>query len=86
LLWSQKRAYHTKEMAEKELLTLKEVAALLGCKPAHARNLLNGAVPGVPRIPHGRAGRVRLIRRAAVLVWMQALERASTTVKDPPGS
>ena len=69
-------------MAEREFLTLKEVAALLGCSPARARNLLRDTVPGVPRISHGRAGRVRLIRRAAVLAWMQALERQLKHTED----
>jgi hypothetical protein len=60
-------------MAEQGFLTLKEVAALLGCKPAHARSLLNGMAPRVPRNPTwARAGRVRLVRRAAVLAWLRA--------------
>ena len=64
-------------MPEKKILSTKEVAEMLGCSPSHTRQLLNGKVPNVPRIPHLRAGRIRLIRRVAVLAWLEALKQAS---------
>jgi excisionase family DNA binding protein len=42
---------------EKKILSVKEVAELLGCSVSHVRRLLNGKVPDVSRIPHMRAGR-----------------------------
>jgi excisionase family DNA binding protein len=64
-------------VAEKEILSVKEVAELLGCSPSHVRHLFHGKVPDVPRILHMRAGRVRLIRRVVVLAWLEALKPAS---------
>lgn len=70
-------------MAEKEILSVKDVAELLGCSPSHVRRLLNGKVPDVPRIPHMRAGRVRLIRRVVVLAWLETLKQGTATTKGP---
>ena len=72
-------------MAEKEILSVKEVAALLGCSPSHVRRLLTGKVPYVPRIPHMRAGRVRLIRRVVVLAWLETLKQVTAATNGPPG-
>jgi excisionase family DNA binding protein len=66
---------------EKEILSIKEVAEMLGCPLSHVRNLLNGKVPNVPRIPHLRSGRVRLIRRAAVLSWLESLKQATAAAR-----
>ena len=63
---------------EKEILNVKEAARVLGCSPAHVSNMLNGKVEGVPPIPHVRAGRLRLIRRAALMRWFEEQEKAST--------
>ena len=71
-------------MAEKEILSVKEVAELLGCSLANVRRLLNGKVPAVPRISPMRKGRVRLIRRVVVLAWLEALKQATATAKGPP--
>jgi excisionase family DNA binding protein len=68
-------------VAEKEILSVKEVAELLGCSVSHVRRLLNGKVPDVPRIPHMRAGRVRLIRRVVVLAWLETLKQATAAAK-----
>jgi excisionase family DNA binding protein len=70
-------------VAEKEILSVKEVAELLGCSPANVRRLLKGKVPAVPRISHLRTGRVRLIRRVVVLAWLETLKQASATAKGP---
>lgn len=66
---------------EKEILSIKEVAEMLGCSSSDVRNLLKGKVPNVPRIPHVRSGRVRLIRRAAVLSWLESLKPATAAAK-----
>ena len=70
-------------MPKKEILSIKEVAEMLGCSLSHVRNLLKGKVPNVPRIPHFRSGRVRIIRRVAVLSWLESLKQATTATKPP---
>jgi excisionase family DNA binding protein len=71
-------------VAQNEILSVKEVAELLGCSPSHVRRLLNGTVPDVPRIPHMRAGRVRLIRRVAVLAWLETLKQVTAAAAKGP--
>jgi excisionase family DNA binding protein len=66
---------------EKEILSIKEVAEMLGCSLSHVRNLLKGKVPNVPRFPHFRSGRVRIIRRVAVLSWLESLNQATAATK-----
>jgi excisionase family DNA binding protein len=68
---------------KKEILSIKEVADMLGCSLSHVRNLLKGKVPNVPRIPHFRSGRVRIIRRVAVLSWLESLKQATAPTKRP---
>ena len=68
---------------EKEILSIKEVAEMLGCSLSHVRNLLKGKVPNVPRIPHFRSGRVRIIRRVAVLSWLESLKQATAATTRP---
>ena len=63
--------------SEKEILDVRGAAQVLGCSVAHVSNLLNGKVEGVPPIPHVRAGRLRLIRRAALMRWFEQQEAAS---------
>ena len=70
-------------MPEKEILSIKEVAEMLGCSLSHVRNLLKGKVPNVPRIPHFRSGRVRIIRRVAVLSWLESLKQATAATTRP---
>jgi hypothetical protein len=62
---------------EKEILDVKGAAQVLGCSVAHVSNMLNGKVDGVPPIPHVRAGRLRLIRRASLMLWFEEQEDAS---------
>jgi excisionase family DNA binding protein len=62
---------------EKEILDVKGAAQVLGCSAAHVSNMLNGKVDGVPPIPHVRAGRLRLIRREALMRWFEEQEESS---------
>jgi excisionase family DNA binding protein len=62
---------------EKEILDVKGAAQVLGCSVSHVSNMLNGKVDGVPPIPHVRAGRLRLIRREALMHWFEEQEEAS---------
>ena len=57
-----------------EVLTTREGAQLLRCSKAHFCNLLNGVVPGVPRLPYLRLGRRRLVRKAALVQWIEQVE------------
>jgi excisionase family DNA binding protein len=57
-----------------EVLTTGEGAQVLRCSKAHFCNLLNGFVAGLPRIPHFRLGRRRLVRRATLATWIEQLE------------
>jgi excisionase family DNA binding protein len=63
--------------AAKTILDVKAAAKILGCSVSHVSNILNGKVEGVPPIPHVRAGRLRLIRREALLRWFEDQEQAS---------
>ena len=62
---------------EREISDVKGAAQVLGCSVAHVSNMLNGKVDGVPPIPHVRAGRLRLIRRASLMAWFAEQEDAS---------
>jgi excisionase family DNA binding protein len=64
----------------KEILNVKGAARILGCSISHVSNILNGKVDGVPPIPHVRAGRLRLIRREALMRWFEQQENASQTM------
>ena len=64
----------------KEILDVKSAAKILGCSISHISNILNGKVEGVPPIPHVRAGRLRLIRREALMRWFEDQEQASQEV------
>ena len=50
----------------RQILDVKTAAKMLGRSASHVSNSLNGRLEGVPPIPHVRAGRLRLIRRAGV--------------------
>ncbi|MGD0778319.1 MAG: helix-turn-helix domain-containing protein [Candidatus Solibacter sp.] len=63
---------------EKAILNVKEAAQVLGCSVSHVSNMLNGKVEGILPIPHVRAGRLRLIRREALMRWFADQEDAST--------
>lgn len=63
-----------------EILDVKGAAKILGCSMSHVSNMLNGKVDGVQPIPHVRAGRLRLIRRQALMRWFEEQEHASREV------
>lgn len=60
----------------KAILNIDDVAKILDCSRSHVSNLLTGKVPGVPPIPHVRAGRLRRIRREALMDWFRQQEIA----------
>jgi hypothetical protein len=63
-----------------EILDVRGAAKLLGCSVSHVSNILNGKVDGIEPIPHVRAGRLRLIRRLALMRWFEEQEHASLEV------
>lgn len=67
-------------MADFDLLTLAEVAELLHCSKAHICNAVAGRLPGCPSIPAVRLGRRKLVRRAALLSWIEQNEGAAKVV------
>jgi len=60
-----------------DLLTLSEVATLLHCSKAHISNAVAGRLAGCPPIPAVSLGRRKLVRRAALLEWIERNERAA---------
>lgn len=58
-------------IAGRDVLTLREVAAILRCS-THVSNVLNGKVEGVPTLTHIRMGRRIMIRSAWLHDWMEA--------------
>jgi len=59
-----------------DLLSLKEVAALLHVSKAHVTNAVAGRVSGCSAIPAVRLGRRTLVRRSSLLAWIAANENA----------
>ena len=57
-------------LAYREILDIKAAANYLGVSRSHMSHILAGKVPGVPAIPHVRAGRRALIRRAVIDRWL----------------
>ena len=58
-------------IAEKPILTIAEVAAILRCSKAHVSNVLNGRVAGVPKLTHFAMGRRKLVRKEWLDHWME---------------
>jgi hypothetical protein len=56
----------------REILTLHEVAQILRCSKTHVSNVLNGRVPGVPKLTHLAMGRRKLVRRVWLDQWLEA--------------
>lgn len=66
----------TRAAAEpREIMDIKAAASYLGVSRSHLSHLLAGKVRGVPAIPHVRAGRRALIRRAVIDQWILAQEQ-----------
>ena len=57
-----------------EILTMVEAAAILRCSKAHLCHLLQGKVQGVPLLPFVAIGRRKLIRRIALMRWIESVE------------
>ena len=57
-----------------EVLTTREGAQMLRCSKAHFCNLLNGVVPGVPKLPYLQLGRRRLVRKTTLIQWIEQVE------------
>lgn len=60
-----------------EILDLKGAAEVLGVSKAHLSKMLSGLLPGLPPIPHIRAGRSVRIRRGTLLEWFRQAELES---------
>ena len=54
-----------------EILTLREVAAVLRCSKAHTAKLLNGEIRGLPPLTHVAMGRRKVVRREWLDTWMK---------------
>jgi hypothetical protein len=52
-------------------LTLKEVAGILRCSKAHALNVIEGRVRGLPKLPHLRFGRRKVVRKEWLDSWLE---------------
>jgi hypothetical protein len=72
------------QLAEFDLLTLAEVAKLLHCSKAHICNAVAGRLPGCPPIPAVSLGRRKLVRRAALVSWIERREAANDRVDSTP--
>jgi excisionase family DNA binding protein len=59
-----------------DILTVADAAAELRCSKAHVLNLVRGKVRNVPPLPAIKLGRRTLVRRAALVAWLEANERA----------
>jgi len=57
---------------QNSILTIKDVALILRCSKAHVSNLLNGRVPGVPKLTHVALGRRKLVPREWLEKWMES--------------
>ena len=59
------------------VMTLQQTADYLQISKAHASNVLNGKVPGVPPLRHATVRRRILIRRIWADEWLEKLEARS---------
>jgi len=53
------------------ILTVKDVAEILRCSKTHVGNVLNGRVPGVPRLAHVTMGRRKLVLKEWLDRWLE---------------
>jgi Helix-turn-helix domain len=54
------------------ILTVKDIAEILRCSKTHVGNVLNGKVPGIPRMAHLTMGRRKLVRKEWLDRWLEA--------------
>jgi excisionase family DNA binding protein len=59
-----------------DVLTIDEVARELRCSKAHVSKAISGKIPNVSPLPIVPMGRRKLVRRAALLKWIEDNERA----------
>ena len=59
----------------REIMDMKAAAEYLGVSRSHLSHILGGKVPGLPPIPHVRAGRRALIRRSVIDQWILQQEQ-----------
>jgi hypothetical protein len=57
---------------EQKILTMREVAEVLRCSKTHVAHLINGQVPGLPRLTHFCLGRRKVVRSEWLEAWMEA--------------
>ncbi len=57
---------------DQNILTIKEVAAILRCSKAHALNVIDGKVRGLPKLTHLSLGRRKVVRKDWLDQWMEA--------------
>lgn len=60
--------------ATREIITVSEVAGILGCSPSQVRKILNGRVHGVPPLPHIKLGKIRRVRKSILMEWIAGIE------------
>lgn len=70
-LMSKRGAIFMNGNGNQEILTLREVAAVLRCSKAHAAKLLNGEIRGLPPLTHVAMGRRKVVRREWLESWMK---------------
>jgi hypothetical protein len=58
------------EPGNREIMEIKAAANYLAVSRSHLAHILAGKVAGVPAIPHVRAGRPALMRRAVIDDWL----------------
>lgn len=63
------------ENDDQEILTLREVAAVLRCSKAHVSKLLRGKVPGLPPLTHMAIGRRKVTRRDWLQTWLEGYKQ-----------
>jgi excisionase family DNA binding protein len=62
----------------REIMDIRAAANYLGVSRSHLSHILAGKIRGVPAIPHVRAGRRALIRRAMIDRWLIEQEQKPT--------
>jgi hypothetical protein len=71
----------TDRLSDFDLLTLAEVATVLRCSKAHVCNAVAGRVPGCSPIPAVPLGRRKLVRRVALVAWIERNEQGASDAK-----
>lgn len=61
--------------AEREILTVRDVAHELRCSCAHVYKVINGSIKGTSPLPAIIIGRRRLVQRESLEQWKKVNER-----------